>query len=569
MAKVRTPSPYSPEARARAAALLDAALAARATGDGPSGGGPQGADAAAGRLAADLRRHRDLVADLIARRLEREKGDARLAFLAAVARLDERAFATPLVAFARDAAADPETKRAALDAARALGEPVEPALVEAVVEAARLAAAGPDELAGEAGERWADRLVALPARLAADALEAFFARFPGRLPDPLPPLERLRGRHEALDLVLVDALVRRGEPRVGLFLAAWLGDLRPGGAVEKALRRGLFVLKSRGIAVPEAPKAEDEGPWFRPVRKEEPEQAWTSAIDGAGDRLVWLAGQRRGQLYLFQAVVNDERGLIQFSALEASRRGLRHFVAEAEKATSFPVAPVEPGYALALIEGAAARQLASETSGAPPPGLAPLPAAYRTARPLLTPELPAREAAADTGTPPCAPILARRGLDGGMDVAEQEARLARSAELHRLAEFAGWLLPDETIRLLLEELDDADRSPLVIGEAQRQERFQQIFDSFIERTFDDARRDRYRRRLEAQADYLDRLGREDDAKTALAAARGLSPLGPRPSRHPFVVAFVQKHLALIAAEVRRRAAEEPRLIVPPPPPGRA
>lgn len=554
MAKVRTPSPQSREARARAASLLEAALAARAGGTGAPG-----AEAAAGRLAADLRRHRELVVELITRRLEREKGAARLAFLAAVGRLGERAFAAPLVAFARDAAADPETKRAALDAARALGEPVEPALAEAVAAAAHLAAAGPDELAGEAGERWADQLAALPPRLAVDALEAFFARFPGRLPDPLPALERLRGRYEALDLAIVEALERRSEPRVGLFLAAWLGDLRPGGAVEKALRRGLFLLKSRGIAAPEAPKPEDEGPRFRPIREEEPEQAWASAIDPAGDRLVWLAGHRRGHLYLFQAVVNDERGLVRFSVVETSRRGLRQSVAEAEEAKSFPVVSIEPEYALALIEGAAARQLAPEAAGVPASGLAPLPAAYRAARPLLAPG----EAASAGGSPQPAPILARRGLDGGMDAAEQEARLARSAELHRLAEFAGWLLPDETIRPLVEALDDAARSPLIVGEAQRRERFQEIFDSFADRTFDDATRDRYRGRLEAQADYLDRRGREDDAKTALAAARGLSPLGPRPSRHPFVIALVQKHLALIAAEARRRAAEEPRLIVPP------
>lgn len=551
MAKIKPPSPQDREARDRAARLLESALAARAAGQtGPL----------EGRLAVDLRRHREVVAELIARRLSREQGGARVGFIRAVGTLGERAFAAPLIAFARDAGAEPDAKRAALEAASALGEPVPDDLTRAVAEASRLAAAGPAELAADGGEGWAGRVAALPPRLAADTVDAFFARFPGALPEPLPPLERLRGRHEALDLALIDHLVKRAEPRVGLFLAAWVAGARPSPAVEKALRRALFLLKSRGIAVPEAPRPEGESPLFRPVREAEPDQAWASALDGAGDRIVWLAGHRRGRLYFFQAVVNDERGLVQFGAGEASRRQLREAVREAESARSFPLVAVEPAYALALIESAAARQLAPETAGRP---VAPLPPPFRAARALLAPE--GGGAHAEGAEPPRAPVLDRRGLDGGMDTAEQEARLGRSADLHRLAEFAGWFLPDETIRPLIEELDDAARSQVIVNEEQRRERFQQIFDGFTDRVFDDATRDRYRRRLEAQADYLDRLGREDDARTALAAARGLSPLGPRPSRHPFVVAMVQKHVALIAHQARLRAAEEPRLVVPPGP----
>ncbi len=557
MAKVKPPSRDSREARERAAELLDAALAARSRD-------PQAPFE--GRLAVDLKRHRDLVADVVARRLPRERGEARLAFIAGVGRLGEPTFAAPLLAFVREAAADPSVKRAALDAATALDPEAAGPLAGPVDEARRLAAASPAELADEGGEEWAGRVAALPGRLAADTVEAFFARFPQGLPRPLPPLERLRGHHEALDLVLVDALVKRAEPAVGLFLAAWLGDLRPTGAVEKALRRGLFLLKTRGIAVPEAPRGGDEGPQFRPVREAEPDQAWASALDGAGDRLVWLAGGRRGGLYLFQAVVNDERGLVHFRASETSRRTLREYVREAEEAESFPLVPVEPEFALALMEHAAKRQLAPEVAGAEASRLAPLPPAYKAARPILLGE---DGAAGKSQGPPPAPILARRGADGGMDTAELEARLARSAELHRLSEFAGWLLPEETIRPLVEELDDAARSALIVGDEQRRERFEQIFDAFADRVFDPALRDRYRFRLEAQADYLDRLGREEDAKSALAAARGLSPLGPRASRHPFVIALIQKHVALIAAEARRRAAEEPRLVVPPTTPRRA
>jgi hypothetical protein len=549
MAKVKAPSPGSREARERAAALLDAALVARA------------ADPTApfeGRLRVDLKRYRDLVAEVVARRLEREKGEARLGLLRGVGALGDPGLASPLLAFAREAAADPETKRAALEAARALGADVGD-LAGQVAEAARLAAVSPDELADEGGQEWADRVAALPARLAADTLEAFFARFPAALPSPLPPLEQLRGRHDALDLVLVDALVKRAEPRIGLFLAAWVADAPPSGAVEKALRRGLYILKTRGIAVPEAPR--DEGaPLFRPIREEEADQAWASAIDGAGDRLVWLAGPRRGGLYFFQAVVNDVRGLVQFGATEATRRNLREYVREAEASRDFPVVAIEPPYALALIEAAAAPQVAPELAG--DRRLAPLPARYSAARALLF----ADEAQARGPRPdqmPASPILARRGRDGGMDAAEIEARIARSAELHRLAEVAGWLLPDEVIRPVVEELDDAARSALIVDDAQRRERFQQIFDSFADRAFDGPMRDRYRWRLETQADYLDRLGRDDDWKSALAAAHGLSPLGPKPSRHPFVIALIQKHVALIAAEARRRAMSDPRLVVPP------
>ncbi len=91
----------------------------------------------------------------------------------------------------------------------------------------------------------------------------------------------------------------------------------------KSLRRSLQRLRQHGIKV-ELPQ--QGAPVYKPPEPVTAE-AYVTGIDGQGARLVFLAQPRAPHgLSLFEALVSEEKGLIEFNAYETQRRGLEKFM---------------------------------------------------------------------------------------------------------------------------------------------------------------------------------------------------------------------------------------------------
>jgi len=106
--------------------------------------------------------------------------------------------------------------------------------------------------------------------------------------------------------------------------AAALVALEPrvAGGTRRELRRALYRLRQRGVAIPAAPAAE-EAPRVQP---EGDVEAFVSAHDAAGDRLLWLVRRQSGGGSLVVAAqANEPGGLRDVQVVDMTRKQMASF----------------------------------------------------------------------------------------------------------------------------------------------------------------------------------------------------------------------------------------------------
>jgi hypothetical protein len=278
------------------------------------------------------------------------------------------------------------------------------------------------------------------------------------------------------------------------------------------------------VAVPEAPRPAAPAPALAPA--EPPPSAYASSLDGLGERAVWLPRNLPGRgVEVAQAVVSDERGLLELQVGALGRKEWRTFVKGLlERGAEMGVAEVPRQRAHALIAGA--RALNGGAGTRVPDG-----ADHWLAQ--LGPVAPQPPPGADL--PP-------------LPEAEAEAALARSGALHDLPLLKGWLAEEPFLREVARSLDEAEASPLALDEGQRRERLEALVREAVTAYFTPARRQRLAGRLLDVAEHLWRSGAGEHAQAAAAAARALAAGDPA-GGIPFAARLVEKALPLDARRV--------------------
>jgi hypothetical protein len=312
----------------------------------------------------------------------------------------------------------------------------------------------------------------------------------------------------------------------------------PSREVAKEARRGLHLLRARGVAVPE-PSRPAPAPAPEPAT-EPPLPAYASAIDGHGERAVWLPRAVPGKgIEVGQAVISDERGLVELQLALVGRKEWRAVARDlVERGAAMGVGEIDRGLARSLVAAARARNEAS--GGRVPEGadrwLAHLgPAAPPPDPAQRFPALPEEE--------------------------EREA-LAASGALHDLPLLRGWLPEEDFLREVARQLDEVAVSPLYLDERQRREQAGRLVAQAVERYLaDGARRRRLSGRLFAAADHLDRTGDLASARAAAAAARALGAGAPALSV-PFARRLVEKAFPPAPEEAAAPATPEPLVLAP-------
>lgn len=326
-------------------------------------------------------------------------------------------------------------------------------------------------------------------------------------------------------------------------LAAGRADLlaalaaHPAREVAKEAKRGLHVLRSRGVATPEPARAPPPPPAPAPPEPEFP--CFASALDGQGERAVWIARAVPGRgVEVGQAVVSDVAGLLDLQVRLLGRKEFRAFARDvAEKGRAMAVAQVGAATARSLL--AQARAL-NESSGRPVPEGAD--AWLARLGPAAPPEdLWAR-------FPP-------------LTEEEERAAVEGSGALHELPVLRSWLADEDHLRDLARRLDEIAVSPLYLDERQRSEQAARAVAESAERWLDEPRRRRLAGRLLAAAVHLQALGDASHARAAAAVAHALAA-GVPVSRVPFARMMVEK--AFPARPARPAPGpSEPSLIVAP------
>jgi len=281
--------------------------------------------------------------------------------------------------------------------------------------------------------------------------------------------------------------------RADVLAAAAVG---PSKEVAKEAKRALHLLRTRGVVVPDLPRQAPAPPAAPP----EPElPCYASALDGHGERAVWLARAVAGKgIEVAQGILSDLDGLASLQVGVLGRKEYRTFAQDLMgRGGNLGVIEIPRQRAHALL--ADARRRGEAAGKALPAGAAAWLAKLGEAPPLDDP--------------------AARFPALGPD--EEQAAVEGSGALHALPLLRGWLADEEALRAVAAKLDEVAVSALYVDERQRAEQAHRVLADAVTAYFDEARRSRWAGRLLVAAGHLADSGDEASGRCAAAAARAL------------------------------------------------
>lgn len=382
------------------------------------------------------------------------------------------------------------------------------------------------------------------AALEAQIAQAAQALEEGRDLEVLTGLVTLQTDHPHWDLHLLDGLGQLNHPAIPPLLAALFGDT-PDKTRQKALKRTLHHLKTRGVPVPEDLLRRAEA-GLQLLAQAVPCDAYLSPPHGSGERFVILEGPTAilgGNLLVSR--ISDRQGFLECHLLPLSRKLKAQFW-EDMKVQGLDLWASPPGpYAVRLLE---------ETHALNPQAGegAKFYAALR------------EKIYQGWGRPEEAPAL--EDLLPPLEPGQRHSLLGQAEELALDELFTSWLPSPADIAPWFEKFLKADESPLVLSEQQSRGRVEGILNDAVHALFSPETRPLWARRLLETAYYLDLLGEEEFARVVQAAGEDLRTgvWGPLTGENPFLKGLVKLPLRFsykLFKEAKDR--EAPDLLTPP------
>ena len=269
----------------------------------------------------------------------------------------------------------------------------------------------------------------------------------------------------------------------------------------KALRKLSHQVRSRGIEWPEAGVSEPHVGRL-PVLDEKISMAYVSPCDPRGGRLVYIVESNpAGGARVFEALLDMERGIVDFQVYRAGRRQVGEFVRDLKRRPRFAAVEAAPDSVRELIR----RQLAAHSADRP------LPKQFSEWRGKL---------GLDDSGEPTPGELVREELVGDVD----DAALEALGELARQGEVGPW--PPAGLDRVMASLHEEFSGPAADVGALSQRVSEEVKALYLEDTAAVANADRF----EETAYVWWRDGREDLARACLATARGLrAPMKREPT----------------------------------------
>jgi len=356
--------------------------------------------------------------------------------------------------------------------------------------------------------------------------------------DPAAPASRavatltgLRGSAGVDDATIAHALGGIIAPEAAAALVA----MEPGasGASRREIRRALFKLRQRGIAI-EEPRAEAK---LAPTAAQSDLSGVLSAADASGARIAWLVKARAsGGLRRLWGLVSESDGLLGATLETVTRKESRQQRAEVERRAGTPLIDVD-GRLVDFILCDAYRRTPESRRGQVGDFLA------------LRSEIVANAPAADFHHPLYDELAA--------DLTQEP-----TAELMRDPDVAAFRLPPNATKPYADEIAGLRDSMIVLSRMQQEDRVNMVVERAIGELLVGEAMRRLRRHLEDTAYFFLRTGRRSLAGPIAAAAARLRD-SVDVKRQPFFQALMRAQLGAILAEKQEAAQEEPRLIMTP------
>ena len=294
----------------------------------------------------------------------------------------------------------------------------------------------------------------------------------------------------------------------------------------KAARRGINVLKSRGVAIPERPRALAGTPDTEVV------EAWFRPPDGAGTSAFTIGSRSpQGRYRMVDIIIKEGAGVVSIAGMQMSRSQLRETFEGIAKRFGSPPALVPLAWARSRVASALVANEKSET---------PVPLGFDTHRDLLGPLPP---------TPPPHPALGSK-----LPAVEPLEALDRSARLHAEPELRGWLPAPPAIHAMLLAIRQSLREDAPNEPSATQIKVRSAIEKATDAFFTPYARADFAERMKDAVISMAARGARDRAADLFATAEAIRLLGPDAEPHtiPFLRAFFEKAFGLATA---RAAAE--------------
>jgi hypothetical protein len=311
--------------------------------------------------------------------------------------------------------------------------------------------------------------------------------------------------------------------------------------VRREIKRSLYRLKTKGVAVEELPS--DRGTSIlRPLQAEHP-QGFGGGIDPLGHRFLVLGIPHPGRgLSLLQGVISDTEGWISGSGGETGRKGFKTFMEGVRENGPSPLVNIDPSYVAFLF--VRAYELCLRKGKTPP-------------QDYLTLKTDVERVRKDYEK-----ALIYSYLDA-KEIAAEDRWLRRVEDLLKVDILSSWTIGEDQIQPYADQIREAGESKIVLSAVQKEARVQEIYRKAVFDLFSGEQKLLYQRRLEEMAYYLLKLGKHEEAKMSLATALDLEKPLNTFQPNPFLFQLVTRSILTQLAEAYEEKKKEPSFIVRP------
>ncbi len=365
------------------------------------------------------------------------------------------------------------------------------------------------------------------------ALKEFGIALDAPGPDLVTRLVTEFGKNKDTDLAVIFALGKIFDP-AALDALVEIDRGKSDKEVKKEIKRSLFKLAQRGFDIPQQQAGEPKpaAPLFSHGQDIE---AYMSAVDGGGGRLIWIARPQPGHgLQVIQAMLHDREGLLRFGATYMRRKELRKMADEIKQQHDISMIAVPWEFADEVIYRGYEKAKARGQSGLEN---------FHEVRSILA-----------TGKPKDLPHPIYQKLNAGQvrDGAwrEQSRRLLDEPDLRY------WILTDEWVQAYLPQLQEAQTSRLVLNPLQKEERFSAIVREAVKTLCSGESGEAFKRRMEDMALYFVETKRPEHARLSLAVALQVGEGDPGPLDVSFLTGLMQKSFAFFMSQEKAKKEEE-------------